>query len=169
MMAHLHRSQAAYRTSRHCGADSKGSSTGRFFWDRRSVITTSETAGRRRSAKLDYDILIVGGEDHKTGQAIDTAERFVRLEQWTRERFPMIERVEYRWSGQVVEPVDYMAYIGKNPGGDEHIYVATGDSGNGMTHGTIAGIILNDCFRAGSISGKSYDPSRVKFGRPQRT
>ena len=52
---------------------------------------------------------------------LHTLERFTRLEQWTRERFPMVESVEYRWSGQIMEPVDYMAYIGKNPGGDEHI------------------------------------------------
>jgi Rieske Fe-S protein len=114
--------------------------------------------------ELDYEILIVGGEDHKTGQADDMAERFTRLEKWTRERFPMIERIEYQWSGQVMEPVDYMAYIGKNPGGDEHIYIATGDSGNGMTHGTIAGIILNELVQGRKHQwAKLYDPSRVSL------
>jgi Rieske Fe-S protein len=114
--------------------------------------------------ELDYEILIVGGEDHKTGQADDMGERFTRLEQWTRERFPMIERVEYRWSGQVVEPVDYMAYIGRNPGGNDHIYIATGDSGNGMTHGTIAGIILNELVQGRKHQWASlYDPSRVSL------
>jgi Rieske Fe-S protein len=74
----------------------------------------------------------------------------------------MIERIEYRWSGQVMEPVDYMAYIGRNPGGDEHIYVATGDSGNGMTHGTIAGIILNELIQGRKHQwARLYDPSRV--------
>jgi len=108
--------------------------------------------------------LIVGGEDHKTGQAEDTEERFVRIEQWTRERFPMLERVEYRWSGQIIEPVDYMAYIGKNPGTDQHIWIATGDSGNGMTHGTIAGIILNELVQGRKHQwARLYDPSRVKL------
>jgi len=109
-------------------------------------------------------VLIVGGEDHKTGQAVDTDERFVRLEAWTRERFPMVERVDYRWSGQIIEPVDYMAYIGKNPGGDEHIWIATGDSGNGMTHGTIAGIILNELVQGRKHQwSRLYDPSRVRL------
>jgi nitrite reductase/ring-hydroxylating ferredoxin subunit len=73
----------------------------------------------------------------------------------------MVTSIDFRWSGQVMEPVDYMAFIGKNPGTDEHIFIATGDSGNGMTHGTIAGILLTDL-----ILGKKnpwallYDPSR---------
>jgi Rieske Fe-S protein len=63
-----------------------------------------------------------------------------------------------------MEPVDYLAYIGKNPGGDEHIYIATGDSGNGMTHGTIAGIILNELVQGRRHQwAKLYDPARVKF------
>ena len=45
-------------------------------------------------------MLIVGGEDHKTGQADDQHERCDRLEAWARERFPMMGPVEYRWSGR---------------------------------------------------------------------
>jgi glycine/D-amino acid oxidase-like deaminating enzyme/nitrite reductase/ring-hydroxylating ferredoxin subunit len=109
-----------------------------------------------------FDILIVGGEDHKTGQANDMRERFECLEQWTRARFPMAQEVVYRWSGQVMEPVDHMAYIGKNPGQDEHIYICTGDSGNGITHGTIAGILLTDLILGHENPWASlYDPSRI--------
>ena len=76
----------------------------------------------------------------------------------------MVERLDYRWSGQVIEPVDYMAYIGKNPGGDEHIWIATGDSGNGMTHGTIAGIILNELVQGRKHQwARLYDPSRIRL------
>src|SRR5215213_10005274 len=90
-----------------------------------------------------YDVLIVGGEDHKTGQANNGNERFSRLEEWTRERFPHALEVEYRWSGQVMEPVDGLAFIGRNPLDDDNVYIATGDSGQGMTHGTIAGMLLS--------------------------
>jgi glycine/D-amino acid oxidase-like deaminating enzyme len=54
-----------------------------------------------------------------------------------------------------------MAFIGPNPGEDKNVYIATGDSGNGMTHGTIAGIVLSDL-----IQGKEnrwanlYSPNR---------
>lgn len=107
----------------------------------------------------DYDVLIVGGEDHKTGQKHDGTQRWGKLEQWTRNRFP-VEDIGFRWSGQVMEPVDGLAFIGRNPG-DENIFIATGDSGMGMTHGTIAGILLTDL-----IMGRKnpwahiYDPSR---------
>lgn len=112
----------------------------------------------------DYEVLMVGGEDHRTGQVQDTDERFTRLEQWTRERFAMAGEVMYRWSGQLMEPVDGLAFIGKNPGPDEHIYIITGDSGNGITHGTIAGILLTDLITGRENPWKDiYDPSRITF------
>jgi len=112
-----------------------------------------------------YDMLISGGEDHRTGQADDEhikeEDRYTNLEEWTRKHFPAIETIEFKWSGQVMEPVDSLAYIGKNPG-DDNIYIITGDSGNGMTHGTLGGMILKDI-----ITGKDnpwikmYSPSRI--------
>jgi glycine/D-amino acid oxidase-like deaminating enzyme/nitrite reductase/ring-hydroxylating ferredoxin subunit len=162
----IHSKQAAYRTYVIGARVPRGSVPHGLYWDTPDpyhyvrLQDAEDSSGR----ELDYEYLIVGGEDHKTGQANDMAERFTRLETWTRERFPMVERIEYHWSGQVMEPVDYMAYIGKNPGGDEHIYVATGDSGNGMTHGTIAGIILNELVQGRKHQwAKLYDPSRVKL------
>jgi Rieske Fe-S protein len=110
-------------------------------------------------------VLIVGGEDHKTGQADDADERFSRLEAWTRERFPQVQAFEFRWSGQVMEPVDSLALIGRNPLDSDNVYIATGDSGNGMTHGTIAGMLITDL-----IAGRAnpwadlYDPSRKSLG-----
>jgi Rieske Fe-S protein len=61
-----------------------------------------------------------------------------------------------------MEPVDYMAFIGKNPGTDQHVFIATGDSGNGITHGTIAGVLLTDLILGRKNPwSKLYDPSRV--------
>lgn len=107
------------------------------------------------------EILLVGGEDHKTGQAHDGAERFDVLERWMRERFPMAREILYRWSGQVMETHDYLAFIGRNPG-DENVYVATGDSGMGMTHGTIAGLIITDLIHGADLPwAELYDPRRI--------
>ena len=109
----------------------------------------------------DYDVLIVGGEDHKTGQADDGDHRYVRLEMWARDRFPAMGRIEFRWSGQVMEPVDGLAFIGRDPGNEQNVYVATGDSGMGLTHGTIAGLLLTDLIMGRDSSWASlYDPSR---------
>jgi glycine/D-amino acid oxidase-like deaminating enzyme/nitrite reductase/ring-hydroxylating ferredoxin subunit len=107
------------------------------------------------------DVLIVGGEDHKTGQKDDMEERFRCLEEWTRTRFPMSQSVEYRWSGQVMEPVDYLAFIGRNPMDAKNVYIATGDSGHGMTHGTIAGIVITDLIMGRpNLWAPLYDPAR---------
>lgn len=108
------------------------------------------------------DLLIVGGEDHETGQAEDTEARFARLEAWTRERFPMIGEIRFRWSGQVMEPVDCLAYIGRNPMDADNVYIATGDSGHGMTHGTLAGMILSDLIQGlPNRWTELYSPSRM--------
>ena len=109
------------------------------------------------------DLLILGGEDHKTGQATDTTERFARLEAWARQRFPMMGPVEFNWGGQVMETQDYLAFIGRNPMDHESIYVVTGDSGMGLTHGTIAGMLICDLIVGRPNPWeKLYDPSRVR-------
>ena len=108
-----------------------------------------------------HDILIVGGEDHKTGQADDTERRHGRLERWARRRFPMIEGIEFRWAGQVMESMDGLAFIGRNPGLHGSVYIATGDTGMGMTHGTIAGILISDLILDRQNPWTDvYDPSR---------
>jgi glycine/D-amino acid oxidase-like deaminating enzyme/nitrite reductase/ring-hydroxylating ferredoxin subunit len=105
------------------------------------------------------DLLIVGGEDHKSGQG-DSAERHARLEAWARRRFPMMKDVEFAWGGQIMETIDYLAFIGRNPG-DDNVYVATGDSGMGLTHGTIAGMLLGDLIQGHENPWAGlYDPSR---------
>ena len=110
----------------------------------------------------DHDLLIVGGEDHKSGQADDIEERYPRLEAWTRERFRDVRDVPYRWAGQVMEPVDGLAFIGRNPLDKDNVYIVTGDSGNGMTHGTIAGMLLSDLILGRDNPWQSlYDPGRV--------
>ena len=159
----IHTKQAPYRTYVIGARVPAGALPPILFWDTPDPyhycrLFRGEHAKREGDAS---DWLIVGGEDHKTGQEDDAEERWRCLEEWTRERFPMVQSVDYRWSGQVMEPVDYMGFIGKNPG-DENIYIATGDSGNGMTHGTIAGILISDLIQGKDNPWtKLYDPSRV--------
>jgi glycine/D-amino acid oxidase-like deaminating enzyme/nitrite reductase/ring-hydroxylating ferredoxin subunit len=155
----IHTKQAAYRTFVVGARVKRGSVPQLLLWD------TPDPYHYVRLQRVDgHDVLIVGGEDHKTGQANDAEARFDRLRQWTRERFP-VEDFEFQWSGQVMEPVDSLALIGRNPLDSDNVYVATGDSGNGMTHGTIAGMLLTDL-----IVGREnpwtnlYDPSRKTLG-----
>jgi glycine/D-amino acid oxidase-like deaminating enzyme/nitrite reductase/ring-hydroxylating ferredoxin subunit len=136
----MHTKQAPYRSYVIAIEVPAGSVVNALYWD------TADPYHYVRVAAHDdeRDLLIVGGEDHKTGQANDGAERFARLEQWTRERFAGAGNVLYRWSGQVMEPVDGVAFIGRNPRDNPNVYIATGDSGNGITHGTIAGMLIRD-------------------------
>ena len=155
----IHTKQAPYVTYAIGVRVPKGSVTRALYWD-----TGEPYHYVRLQTEESYDILIVGGEDHKTGQANDGEERFARLEQWTRERFPQMGEVEYRWSGQVMEPVDGLAFIGRNPLDDNNVYIATGDSGQGMTHGTIAGILLTDLIQGRENKWADlYSPSRIRL------
>ena len=91
----------------------------------------------------------------------DLVERHARLELWARHRWPQCGDVAFRWSGQVMETVDGLAFIGRNPGDADNVFIATGDSGMGMTHGTIAGMLLTDLILGRENPwAKLYDPSR---------
>lgn len=106
-------------------------------------------------------VLIVGGEDHPTGGTTDAERRYAALEAWARERFPA-GAVERRWSGQWMEPVDGLAQIGPVPLEGANVHVVTGDAGQGITHGALAGMLLRD-----RVLGRDnpwatlYDPGRV--------
>jgi glycine/D-amino acid oxidase-like deaminating enzyme/nitrite reductase/ring-hydroxylating ferredoxin subunit len=110
-----------------------------------------------------HDLLIVGGEDERVGDHDDGDERFAELYRWTRRRWPMIGKIEFQWSGQIVEPTDSLAYIGRMPLDQPNVLIASGDSGHGMTHGTIAGMLLTDLIHGRRNDWAAlYDPSRLR-------
>jgi glycine/D-amino acid oxidase-like deaminating enzyme/nitrite reductase/ring-hydroxylating ferredoxin subunit len=153
-----HLKQAPYRTFVVAFRVPRGGVTDALYWD------TPDPYHYARLQPLDdaTDALIVGGEDHKTAHEDDAGQRFQRLERWTRERFPIAGARITQWSGQVLEPNDYLAFIGPNPDGAPHVWLASGDSGMGMTHGTIAGILLEALIMGRDHPwAKLYDPKRV--------
>jgi glycine/D-amino acid oxidase-like deaminating enzyme/nitrite reductase/ring-hydroxylating ferredoxin subunit len=106
--------------------------------------------------------VIVGGADHKTGEADDAWSRFEGLESWIRALLPQLGNVTHRWSGQVLDTIDYAAFSGRNPG-NEHVFVHTGDSGQGLTHGVAGSLLLSRLITGEPCSWADfYDPSRVK-------
>ena len=153
--------QSAYRTYAIAIRVPEGSVPKVLYWD---TLDPYHYVRLDSPADQTHAFLIVGGEDHKTGQANDADERFARLEAWTRARCPACMDVAYRWSGQVMEPVDGLAFIGPNSDATPGVYVISGDSGNGMTHGTIGGMLLTDL-----IAGRAnpwaalYNPGRVNL------
>ena len=170
-MVQTHAKQAPYRTCVVGLNVPRGSVDPALYWDTgdpyhyvRLQPIDSTSVGISKGETL-ADVLIVGGEDYKTAHDDDVEERWRQLEKWARERWPQAGPVLYRWSGQVLEPMDYIAFIGRNPDGAENVYMASGDSGQGMTHGMIAGMILSDQVQGRKNQWEDiYDPRRVTLG-----
>ena len=153
----MHLKQAAYISYVIGAKVPKGSVPLALYWDNESPYHYV-----RLQSFDGYDILIVGGEDHKTGQADDMPERYKKLEEWARERFPQMQEVIHKWSGQVMEPVDGLSYTGLDPEYKKNVYIITADSGMGMTHGTYSALLIKDLI-TGKYNewAKLYDPSRI--------
>jgi glycine/D-amino acid oxidase-like deaminating enzyme/nitrite reductase/ring-hydroxylating ferredoxin subunit len=166
----IHTKQAPYHSYVIAARVAAGAITPALYWDthdpyhyvRIQGLTNAQLGGDNPDA---VDLLIVGGEDHKAAHESDAEARFKSLESWMRERFPAAREVEFRWSGQVMETQDGLAFIGRNPMDADNVYVATGDSGMGMTHGTIAGMLLTDLIQSRPNPWADlYDPSRIRAG-----
>jgi len=112
-----------------------------------------------------HDLLLVGGEDHPvadTGEGTKAEKHYADLEKWTHKHFDVGETI-FNWSGQVMEPMDAIAFIGRNPLDKKNVYIATGASGTGMTYCTIAGILITDLILGKENKWeKIYSPSRFK-------
>jgi glycine/D-amino acid oxidase-like deaminating enzyme/nitrite reductase/ring-hydroxylating ferredoxin subunit len=105
--------------------------------------------------------IIAGGYDHKTGDKINTEQKFRELEAYLRNHFD-IKGIDYQWSSQYYMSADGLPYIGVLPGAT-NIYTATGFQGNGITLGSLSGKILCELITNGnSVYKDLYAPSRVK-------
>jgi glycine/D-amino acid oxidase-like deaminating enzyme/nitrite reductase/ring-hydroxylating ferredoxin subunit len=160
----MHTKVQPYSTYAIAGTIPRGSVPDALFWDTLDpyhyirLITHRDQDDQAAGS----DLLLVGGADHKTGQDPDPGRRWDDLEQWTRERFPQFGGAKFRWSGMVMETLDGLGYIGRDPNGAENVYLATGDSGMGMTHGTIAGMLLTDLILGRTNPwAELYDPKRL--------
>jgi glycine/D-amino acid oxidase-like deaminating enzyme/nitrite reductase/ring-hydroxylating ferredoxin subunit len=153
----LHSKQAPYRTYAIAATIKKGGLRDALYWDTLDPYHYV----RLQPLSDNEDIVIVGGEDHKSGETDDGERRFAALEEWTRARLPSLGSVTYRWSGQVLEPVDFVGFIGRSAD-SERVFLATGDSGQGMTNGVVASLLIRDLIIAGSSPWTElYDPNRI--------
>jgi len=152
----IHAKQVPMRTYAIAGRVPKGSVPDALVWDTLEAYHYV----RIQPDGLDADLLIVGGEDHRSGYANDMDERLRALEAWTRAHYPSFSGSDYRWSGQVLEPIDFMPFSGVNPGA-RSVHIHTGDSGQGITNAvagslTILPLILNEHSRYADL----FDPAR---------
>lgn len=143
---------AAYRTYVVAAHLRTALPTDALYWD---------SADPYHYSRIELNLWVVGGEDHKTGHQQDTAESYSGLKTYVRDRYS-VESMSYRWSGQILNSIDGLPYMGVNPA-SQHLYIATGFGGNGMTFGTISGMLITDL-----ISGNKnpwadlYAPNRIK-------
>ncbi|WOS66135.1 FAD-dependent oxidoreductase [Sinorhizobium fredii] len=152
----IHTKQAPYRTYAMSFEIRAGIIADGLYWDTEDpyhYVRLQPGGGERH-------FLVVGGEDHKTGAVDDAEERFANLTAWSRRLIPDLGAETHRWSGQVMETTDYAGFIGRNPG-NERVFVVTGDSGEGMTHGVVAALLIRDVIVNGRSSWQElYEPSR---------
>ncbi|CAI5508327.1 unnamed protein product [Closterium sp. Naga37s-1] len=161
----VHARQSAYRTYVVGLAVPKGSVRRAQWWDTASPYHYVRIAPGPSEAET--DTLIVGGEDHPTGVLApkEYPQAYARLEKWARERWTSAGKVVFRWTGQVYEPVDLLGLYGRNPlvnRPSKDIYIVTGNSGQGMTGGTISGLVVSDLILSGRSEWEElYDPRRL--------
>lgn len=153
----IHTKQAPYRTYAMAFALPKGALPDGLYWDTLEAYHYV----RLQPWTERNDILIVGGGDHKAGEADDADARFLALSAWMRNLLPNLGKELHRWSGQIQDTIDYCGFIGLNPG-DKRTFIATGDSGQGITHGAVAGMLISDLICEGETPWQEvYDPART--------
>lgn len=138
----LHTKLAAYRSYAVAFEPVRVARVNGLFWDLDDPYHYTRSARAKdghRDGKLVY---IVGGEDHKTGEITSTEECYRRLERYCEARFGIKQKL-HQWSGQIIDSVDGLPFIGRNSVSLNE-YVAAGYAGNGMTFGTVAGLLVSD-------------------------
>jgi len=156
--------QAAYRTYMIGIQCRRGAIADALYWDTLDPYHYARVVAGTDGAP--DDVLLVGGEDHRTGQFPENHAPFAALERWTRDAFGHLGEVVSRWSGQVQEPTDGLAFIGRVQGAGQGIMAITGDSGMGLTHATLGAQLITDLVVGRPNPWRElYDPQR----KPTRT
>lgn len=135
------------------------------------MYITAEEPGRslRNQITADGELILVGGQHHKTGQGPDTVKHYEALTDFAHEIFT-VENVPYRWSTQDCMTLDSLPYVGQFTLNTPNLYVATGFGKWGMTNSIASSVILTDLI----VKGKSdwqdvYSPSRSTIAASTKT
>jgi glycine/D-amino acid oxidase-like deaminating enzyme/nitrite reductase/ring-hydroxylating ferredoxin subunit len=131
------------------------------------TINSGSPTHSTRTAQLDGEqLLVVVGEGHEVGHVNDTGERWVRLQDWARERFG-VQQFRYHWSAQELHPLDHVPFVGPTSPASHRVLCATGFAGWGMTNGTAAALMLRDLvLGAGNPWLHAFDARRAETSVP---
>ncbi|WLD93288.1 FAD-dependent oxidoreductase [Alkalihalobacillus sp. AL-G] len=105
-------------------------------------------------------LILIGAENHKTGQGINTMKHYEALQDWG-SKVLGIKSFPYRWSTQDLVTLDKIPYIGQMSSKEENIFVATGYKKWGMTTSAVAARLITDTIlRKQNPYKELYTPSR---------
>jgi glycine/D-amino acid oxidase-like deaminating enzyme/nitrite reductase/ring-hydroxylating ferredoxin subunit len=106
------------------------------------------------------ELILVGGEQHKTGQGEDTSRNYEALIDFSHKIFT-VEDIPYRWSTQDCMTLDGLPYVGHFTSDTPNMYIATGFAKWGMTNSIASSLILRDLIMTGKSPWQDvYNPSR---------
>ncbi|RUL55595.1 FAD-dependent oxidoreductase [Lysinibacillus antri] len=124
------------------------------------ISADQPTRSLRSTSINNEEMILIGGESHKTGQGMDTMEHYKALETFGEQVFGL-EEIAYRWSAQDLVTLDKIPYIGEITSGQRNILVATGYRKWGMTNGTAAALLFKDIIKGEKNTYQSlYSPGR---------
>jgi glycine/D-amino acid oxidase-like deaminating enzyme/nitrite reductase/ring-hydroxylating ferredoxin subunit len=128
------------------------------------LISAGSPTRSVRAVRVDgEELLLVGGEGHRTGTGGDTEERYRRLEAFAREHWD-VRSVDYRWSAQDNTTVDGVPYVGLLSPREQRVFMATGFAKWGMTGGTAAALLLSDRLLGRENGWASlFEPNRLNL------
>ncbi|CAF0930698.1 unnamed protein product, partial [Didymodactylos carnosus] len=163
----MYTKMAEYRTYAMAFEVEKGIIPRALYWDTDKPYNYHRLTDDDTNPQSGKELLIVGGKDNLTGHNLGEFEdRYTDLEDLARKKFPVAGKLRYRWSGQVIEPIDRLPFLGLNPG-NKNVYIITGDSGTGMTNQTIGALLIKDLIYGIKNPWKHiYCPSRKMTHNP---
>lgn len=125
-------------------------------------IEAEEKPGRslRSTPYAGGQLILVGGEHHKTGHGESTNIHYSNLRTFAKDNFTVKEEL-YRWSAQDYTTLDYIPYVGRLTSNTPNIYVATGFRKWGMTNSIASALIIKDLIIKGQSPWQDvYSPQR---------
>jgi glycine/D-amino acid oxidase-like deaminating enzyme/nitrite reductase/ring-hydroxylating ferredoxin subunit len=128
-------------------------------------INAEEPARSFRSQDSEFgELILVGGDQHKTGQGGDTRKHYENLVDYANGIFSL-ESIPFRWSTQDCMTLDGVPYVGNFTKDTPNMYIATGFGKWGMTNSMASAMLLRDLIVKGESPWKDvYNPSRSTVG-----
>jgi glycine/D-amino acid oxidase-like deaminating enzyme/nitrite reductase/ring-hydroxylating ferredoxin subunit len=126
------------------------------------MYITAEEPGRsfRNLPYNDGELIIIGGEHHKTGQGQDTIKHYESLVDFANQNYT-VEDIPYRWSTEDCMTLDNIPYIGHFTSDTPNLYIATGYKKWGMTTSMVSAVLLKDLIVHGESPWQDvFNPSR---------